>query len=142
MLAFQIEPEGESSARVNIRWERITVPFTVEVKDLPAVTLAKSRAAVAAAKPDDWQMPLQAANYQLNNKGDLAQALAWAEQSIKTRENFNNLNLRARILAAQGKTADAVATGEKALQVGRAANANAQALANFEKTLGEWKAKQ
>jgi hypothetical protein len=67
--------------------------------------------------------------------------MTWAEQSIKVRETFNNLNLKARILAAQGKTAEAVATGEKALQVGRAANANAQALAAFEKTLGEWKAK-
>src|SRR5688500_7070584 len=140
-LAFGIEPTGEARARVNIRWEKLTVPFTVEVKDLPAVTLAKARAAVAAAKPEDWQMPLQAANYLLNNKGDLAQALAWAEQSIKARENFNNLNLKARVLAAQGKTAEAVAAGEKALQVGRAANANAQAMAAFEKTLAEWKAK-
>ncbi|HWS90769.1 MAG TPA: DUF2911 domain-containing protein [Pyrinomonadaceae bacterium] len=140
-LAFQIEPTGEAAARVNLRWEKIAVPFTVEVKDVPALTLTKARASVAAAKPDDWQTPLQAANYLLNTKGDLTQALAWAEQSIKARENFNNLNLKARILAAQGKTADAVATGEKALQVGRAANANAQAIAAFEKTLGEWKAK-
>lgn len=141
-LTYQIDPVGENSARVNIRWEKLTVPFTVEVKDVPALTLAKARQAVASAKPDDWQTPLQAANYLLNNKGDLTQALTWAEQSIKTRENFNNLNLRARILAAQGKTAEAVVAGEKALQVGRAANANAQALAAFEKTVGDWKAKQ
>src|SRR5215204_4935636 len=141
-LAFSFDPVGESSAQVNIRWERLRVPFTVEVKDVPALTLTKASASVAAAKADDWQTPLQAANYLLNNKGDLTQAMTWTEQSIKTRENFNNLNLKARILAAQGKTAEAVATGEKALQVGRAANANAQALAAFEKTLGEWKAKK
>lgn len=141
-MAFQIDPVAENAARVNLRWERLTVPFTVEVKDVAALTLARAREAIASAKPDDWQTPLQAANYMLNNKLDLAQALAWTEQSIKTRENFNNLNLKARILAAQGKTADAVAVGEKALQVGRATNANAQALANFEKTLGEWKSKQ
>jgi hypothetical protein len=141
-LAYQIEPTGEAAARVNIRWEKLTVPFTVEVKDVQTLTLAKAREAVAAAKADDWQTPLQAANYVLNNKLDLGQAMTWADQSIKARENFNNLNLKARILAAQGKTAEAVATGEKALQVGRAANANAQALAAFEKTLGEWKAKQ
>nr|MDQ3805354.1 DUF2911 domain-containing protein [Acidobacteriota bacterium] len=141
-LSFQIEPTGENSAQVNLRWERLRVPFTVEVKDVQALTLAKARAAVAAAKPDDWQTPLQAANYMLQNKLDLAQAMTWAEQSIKARENFNNLALKARILAAQGKTAEAVATGEKALQAGRAASANAQALANFEKTLAEWKSKQ
>ncbi len=140
-LTYEIEPAGESSAKVNIRWEKIVVPFTVEVKDVPALTLAKARQTVAAAKPEDWQTPLQGANYLLNNKGDLTQALAWAEQSIKARENFNNLNIKARILAAQGNKAEAVATGEKALQVGRAANANAQALAAFEKMLGEWKSK-
>ncbi|HEV3470089.1 MAG TPA: DUF2911 domain-containing protein [Pyrinomonadaceae bacterium] len=141
-LLFHIEPTGENSAQVNLRWERLRVPFTVEVKDVQALALAKAREAVAAAKPDDWQTPLQAAGYMLQNKLDLAQAMTWAEQSIKAKENFNNLNLKARILAAQGKTAEAVATGEKALQVGRAANANPQALANFEKTLAEWKSKQ
>jgi hypothetical protein len=140
-LAFGIDPVGESSARVNIRWEKLTVPFTVEVKDVPALTLVKARETVASAKADDWQTPLQAANYLLNNKGDLTQAMTWTEQSIKARENFNNLNLKARILAAQGKTAEAVAAGEKALTVGRAANANAQALAALEKVVGEWKAK-
>ena len=140
-LAFQVDPAGESSARVNIRWEKLTVPFTVEVKDVAALTLAKARETLAAARADDWQTPLQAANYMLNNKLDLGQALTWAEQSIKARENFNNLNLKARILAAQGKRAEAVAAGEKAVQVGRAANANAQAIANFEKTLAEWKTK-
>jgi Protein of unknown function (DUF2911) len=141
-LSFQIEPAAENSARVSLRWEKLSVPFTVEVKDVPALALAKAREAVGAAKPDDWQTPLQAANYMLQNKLDLAQAMTWTEQSIKARENFNNLNLKARILAAQGKTAEAVTTGEKALQVGRAAGANAQALAAFEKTLAEWKAKQ
>jgi Protein of unknown function (DUF2911) len=140
-LTYSIEPESENAARVNIRWERLRVPFTVEVKDVKALTLAKARAALAAAKADDWQMPLQAANYSLNNKLDLDEAMRWAEQSIKAKENFNNLNLKARILAAQGKTADAIAAGEKALTVGKAANANAQAMANFEKTLAEWKTK-
>lgn len=141
-LAYSIEPTSENAARVNIRWERLRVPFTVEVKDVNALTMQKARAAIAAAKADDWQTPLQAANYSLQNKLDLDEAMRWAEQSIKVKENYNNLNLKARILAAQGKTADAIATGEKALQVGKAANANAQAMANFEKTLAEWKAKK
>jgi Protein of unknown function (DUF2911) len=141
-LTFGIEPEGETAARVNIRWERLRVPFTVEVKDVKSLAVEKARAALASAKPDNWQMPLQAANYMLVNKLDLAEAMRWAEQSIKAQENFNNLNLKARILAAEGKTAEAIAAGEKALEVGRAAKAPAQALANFEKTLNEWKTKK
>lgn len=141
-LAFQIDPVSDSAARVQVLWESVAVPFTVEVKDVPALALAKAREAVAAAKPDDWRTPLQAANYVLQNKLDLAQAMTWADQSVKAQENFNNLNLKARILAAQGKTADAITTGQKALEVGRAAKADERALAAFEKTLAEWKAKQ
>ncbi len=141
-LEYSIEPAAENSARVNLRWERLRVPFTVEVKDVSALTLIKARAAISTAKPDDWQTPLQAASYALNNKLDLAEAMGWAEHSIKAKENFNNLSLKARILAAQGKTADAIATGDKALEVGKAASANAQAMANFEKMLAEWKMKK
>lgn len=141
-LAYGIEPAGENAAQVNIRWERLRVPFTVEVKDVGALTLQKARAVVASAKPDDWQTPAQAANYSLQNKLDMDEALRWTEQSIKAKENYNNLSLKARILAAQGKTADAIAAGEKALQVGKASNANAQAMANFEKLVAEWKTKK
>jgi hypothetical protein len=140
-LLFTIDPTGPDAAQVNIRWEKIAVPFTVSVKDVNALAFRKAGEAVAAAKPDDWQTPLQAANFALQNKLDLNEAMRWAEQSIRTRENFNNLNLKARILAAQGKTAEAVAAGEKALAVGRAANAPAQAIAGFEKLVAEWKSK-
>ena len=141
-LGFSIDPAGETSARVVLRWEKLTVPFTVEVPDVKGLTVAKLRTAVASAKADDWQTPLQAANHLLQSNLGLPQALVWAEQSIKARENFQNLSLKARILAAQGKTAEAVAAGEKALQTGRANNANAQALANFEQTLADWRGKQ
>jgi hypothetical protein len=141
-LLFTIDPTAPDAAEVRIRWEKVAVPFTVSVKDVNALAFRKASEAVAAAKPDDWQTPLQAANFALQNKLDLNEAMRWTEQSIKARENFNNLNLKARILAAQGKTADAVAAGERALQAGRAANAPAQALASFEKLVAEWRSKQ
>src|SRR5918992_2201235 len=59
-LAFNIDPVGEDSAQVNIRWEKISVPFTVKVPDVAATTMAKLKASVGAAKPDDWRTPMQA----------------------------------------------------------------------------------
>jgi len=67
--------------------------------------------------------------------------MQWLEQSIKIRETFGNMSLKARTLAEQGKTAEAVAAGEKALQIGKAANANAVTLATFQKLVDEWKSK-
>lgn len=140
-LMYSFDPVTDNSAQVNIRWEKVRVPFTVEVKDVKALTLAKMRAAVAAAKPDDWRTPLQAANYVFlsEDKMDPTEAIGWLEQSIKVKETFGNLYSKARLLAAQGKTQEAIATGEKALVLGKEAKANT---ADLEKRLAEWKAKK
>ncbi|MDQ3668140.1 MAG: DUF2911 domain-containing protein [Acidobacteriota bacterium] len=140
-LMFNLDPITENSAQVNIRWEKVNVPFTVEVKDVKALALEKARASLAAAKPDDWQIRAQAANFALQNKLSADEAMQWLDQSIKIRETFNNLGLKARTLAEQGKTAEAIVLGEKAIQLGKAANANAQALADMEKRVAEWKSK-
>jgi hypothetical protein len=140
-LMYSFDPVTDNSAQVNIRWEKLRVPFTVEVKDVKALTLTKMRAAVAAAKPDDWRTPLQAANYVFlsEDKMDPTEAIAWLEQSIKAKETFGNLYSKARLLASQGKTPEAIATGEKALVLGKEAKANT---ADLEKRLAEWKAKK
>src|ERR1700749_2998172 len=67
-LQYTFDPVNENSAQVNLRWERLRVPFTVEVKDVKGLAIEKMRAAVASAKADDWQTPLQAANYIFTNK--------------------------------------------------------------------------
>ncbi len=140
-LAYKIDPVADNSAQVNIRWEKVSVPFTVEVKDVNALALEKARATLAAAKADDWQIRAQAANFAFQNKLATEEAMQWLDQSIKIKENFNNVGLKARTLADQGKTAEAVAAGENAIQLGKGANANAQALAEMEKRVAEWKSK-
>ncbi|MFL6334058.1 MAG: DUF2911 domain-containing protein [Pyrinomonadaceae bacterium] len=143
-LLYTFDPVGESSAQVNIRWERLRVPFTVEVKDVKALTVEKMRAAVAAAKPDDWRTPLQAASYLFNNvPASRDEAMQWLDKSVKTKETFNNLYAKAGVLAAAGQTADAIAAGEKALQLAKAPNSgiDATAIANAEKTVAGWKSK-
>jgi hypothetical protein len=133
---------SDTSAQVNIRWEKIRVPFTVEVKDVQGLTLTKLRAAVATAKPDDFQTRAQAANYALSNKLIVEEAMGWLDQSIKIKETFGNVGLKARVLAEQGKTAEAIAAGEKAIQIGKDAKVNPTAIANMEKLVAEWKAKK
>jgi hypothetical protein len=69
--------------------------------------------------------------------------MQWLDRSLKTKETFNNLFTKARVLAATGKTADAVAAGEKALQLAKAPNSGVDAttIADVEKTVAGWKAK-
>ena len=144
-LQYTFDPVNENSAQVNLRWERLRVPFTVEVKDVKGLAIEKMRAAVASAKADDWQTPLQAANYIFTNKmsANNEEAMQWLEKSLKTKETFGNLYTKARVLGEMGKNAEAVATAEKALQIGKAANSgvNPGTITDLEKRVGEWKAK-
>ena len=144
-LLYTFDPVTDTSAQVNLRWERLRVPFTVEVKDVKALTFEKMRATVAAAKPDDWLTPLQAANYVFNNNltANNEEAMQWLERSLKTKETFGNLYTKARVLAGQGKAADAVATAEKAIQMGKAPNSgvNPANIADLEKRMADWKTK-
>jgi hypothetical protein len=139
-LEFGIDPINDTSAEVNIRWEKVRVPFTVEVKDVKTLALQRARTTVAAAKPDDFRTPLQLANYVFftENRTDSTEAMSWLEQSIKAKETFGNMYTKARVLAAQGKTKEAIAAGERALVLGKEAKVNT---ADLEKRLAEWKTK-
>ncbi len=101
-LEYSFDPVTDSSATVNIRWEKIRVPFTVEVKDVNALALTKAGAAVAAAKPDDWRTPLQAASFAFQNKHE-EEGNRWLDQSIKVKETFQNLSSKAQRLLLAGK---------------------------------------
>src|ERR1051325_2276481 len=67
-LTYSFDPVTDDSAQVNIRWEKINVPFTVKVPDVAATTMVKLKKAVDNAKPDDWRTPLQAGHYLINNQ--------------------------------------------------------------------------
>ena len=138
-LEYSFDPVTEDSAQVNIRWEKISVPFTVKVADVAATTLAKLKTTVGNAKPEDWRTPLQAGNYLVNNKdaADDAQGLAWIDQSIKVKETFQNLAAKANALYKAGKKEEAIALGEQAVQKGKADKVDTT---GFEKRLADMKA--
>lgn len=146
-LAFRIEPMSDRMATVNLRWEKINVPFTVEVKDAVAATLARSRIVVAAAKPDDFNTPFQAANYARDNdmKDDAnkwyAQALAVADAELKAADTYRGNLRKFNALASLGRTAEAIPFGEKAVTLGKAATPKVDTAA-LEKRVADMKAKK
>ena len=144
-LAFIVEPMSETTAKVNIRWEKINVPFTVEVKDPVGATLARIRTAVANAKADDFNSPFQAANYARDKKmpDDAAkwygQALAVADAELKAGETYRANLRKFNALAALGRGAEAVPFGEKAVTLGKAATPKVDTAA-LEKRIADMKA--
>jgi hypothetical protein len=138
-LEYSFEPVADNSAQVNLRWEKVRVPFTVTVPDVNATTLAHLRKSVTDAKADDWRTPMQAANWVLQNKvaTDDAEGMAWLDQSIKVKETFQNLVAKTMVLYKMGKKEEAFALGEQALQRGKTDKVNTAA---FEKRLADMKA--
>jgi hypothetical protein len=141
-LEYSVDPVADNSAVVNIRWEKVRVPFTVAV-DLQKTFLLHAKDAVAAAKPDDFRTPFQAANAakQLKATEDankwFEQALKAVDESIKAKETFGNLAGKANILLAMGRKDEAIAAADKAIERGKADKADTAA---FEKRFADVKA--
>lgn len=135
-MAIEIENVKPNAADVFIRWEKIAVPFTIDVGDVSARLLTDTRRRMMSE-------PVQMANYVLAQKltANYEEALGWLDASIRTQETFGNLQTKARLLAEMGRTQEAITAGEKAVQIGKAANPAANT-ANLEKLLAEWKAKR
>ena len=138
-LQYTFDPVTDNSAQVNIRWEKVNVPFTVSIADVNATTLAKLRSVVSSAKADDWRTPLQASNWVLQNSSanNYAEAMTWLDQSIKIKPTFQNLSSKANALYRAGKKDEAFALAEQAIQQGKTDKVNTSA---FEKRLADMKA--
>ena len=135
-LAYSFDPVTDNSATVNLRWEKVRVPFTVEVKDVKAAWRAHADALIAA-NPNNEVLPLQVANTYLNRDKNYDEALKFANQSIKLKETFGNLSAKANILWAAGKKEEALTVADAAIAKGKADKANTT---NFEKRVADMKA--
>lgn len=142
-MSFGIENSTMNTAQVVIAWEKLKAPFTIDVGDVGGRTLAEIRKAMTNVKPDDLRTPGQAANWVLTMKmaANYEEAVGWLDAGIKNRETFGLLNTKARLQKELGKTPEAIATAEKAIQVGKAATP-AVDTTGLEKMLAEWKAKK
>jgi Protein of unknown function (DUF2911) len=133
-LMYSFDPVTENSAQVNIRWEKVKVPFTVEVKEVKALWRSKADALIAA-NPTNEVLPLQVAQTYLGDK-NYPEALKFIDQSIKVKETFRNLSAKANILWAAGKKEEALTAAEAAIAKGKADKVDTAA---FEKRVAGWK---
>jgi len=134
LLAYNFDPVTANTATVNLRWEKVNVPFTVEVKDVKAVWRARTDALIAA-NPANEVFPLQAANtYAADKNWD--EALKYVEQSLKTKPTFRGLSAKATILHNAGRNEEALAAAEQAIAKGKADSVDTT---GFEKRVAGWK---
>lgn len=136
-MGFELTDLTDTSAKVVLRWEKLRVPFTVEV-DTPKLV------AEAAKNTMRWQNGLQAAGYCIQNNTCLDEAGRWIDASIALDANFANQRAKALWLAKKNDYKGAVAAGEKALAAAKNATqpVQTQQVSDLEKSVAEWKTKK
>jgi len=141
-MQFTLDPMSPSEAEMVLRWEKLRVPVRVSV-DVNAKVLANCRAAVAAAKDDDWQTRYRAANWCTDNAQAAPEAAEWAAKALALKENFQTLSLAAKLSAKSGDTPRAIDQMTKAVALGKADKDLVPAqIAPMEKLLADWSAKK
>jgi Protein of unknown function (DUF2911). len=135
-LSYDIPALTANSAQVIMRWEKVALPFTIEVPNQDSLVRSKIDAAVAA-NPNDPAVTLAVANAYFNDD-KLEEAMAWVEKSIKTKETFANLRTKANLLLNMNKKQEALAVAEQAIIRGKAEGADTT---RFEKAIADLKAK-
>jgi Protein of unknown function (DUF2911) len=113
-MAFDFDDVTDTSAKVVVHWEKLKVPFTVEV-DTPSLVAAKAKEAVR------WQTAYSAANYCIQGNTCLDDASRWLDASIALDANFTNLRAKAMLLAKQNDTKGAAMYAERALAAAKTA---------------------
>ena len=113
-LAYEIDNVTPNAALVTLRWEKVAVPFKVEVNtnEVVAQNLHGQLRGLAQYTWDGWD---DAATYFLTNKYNLEEALKYEDQSIGVEERYDNLMNKSRILDAMNRKDDASVARNKAL---------------------------
>ena len=113
-LEYEFEDLKPDSATVTMKWEKLAVPFKVAINDAEA-TMANIRNQMRGRAQYEWEAPNQAAQFCLNKKINLDEALKWVDLSIQNEERFENLTTKADLLKAMNKPDEAKKVWDKAL---------------------------
>lgn len=133
-MQFLFADLSDTGATLELQWEKLCVPVKFTV-DTPGKIIAAATKSLGRL----WVQPLRAANYCLASGANLEQGLKWANQAVQIQENYNTLTVKAQLQGKLGQKADAIATMEKAIQIGKGQKEPPYNLADMEKLLAEWK---
>lgn len=131
-MTFLFADVTENSVNVNLIWENLMVSFKLEV-NTEELTLDKAR------KTLSWAPSFQAAQYFLQKDTNLDEAMKWIETSTLLSEVYWNTRVKAQIQYKLGMKSEAIATMEKAIELGSKMDSAPFDYDNMKKMLEEWK---
>jgi tetratricopeptide (TPR) repeat protein len=134
-LAFLFSNYNESSASLDLEWEKLRVSIPIK-----AHTDEQAAANVKTMTETSWRPYTNAARYMLEQKKDYDAGLSLVDKSLSLKEEWLNVWTKAQLLAAKGKYKDALPLAEKAAELGKKSDAFFFE-ADVKKALTEWKGK-
>jgi hypothetical protein len=138
-FTFSIDNITDNTADICMIWEETKVCMTmeVEVNELAEKNIQDKINEIEKA----YGVYNTSARWYLDNGGDVAKALEWAQKSTAIQETFWNLVTLSRAQAANGKYKDAIATAEKSKKMSAEAGYDNYVKMNDE-NIAEWKKKK
>ncbi len=118
-LTYDFDDVTPDSFVVTLRWEKVAVPFKVGVNthEIVAQNLHQQLRGLSQYSWEGWD---DAANYLLQEKIDLEEALKYSDKSIQNEERYDNFMTKSRVLDALGRKDQATTARNKALTMANA----------------------
>jgi tetratricopeptide (TPR) repeat protein len=117
-LTYEFTDRQADKATVALKWEELQVPFTVSVTDIDGVYMSAIRNELRSSPGFNPRNREAAAQFALQRKANLQEALTWAEQAAQPptgQESFSSLAILAQLQEANGKADDARKTMDRAM---------------------------
>ncbi|HXU29894.1 MAG TPA: DUF2911 domain-containing protein [Thermoanaerobaculia bacterium] len=144
-LTYEFVDREPAKATVELEWENLALPWTIEVPNVNELYAEKIREELQNFQGFSWQNWERAANFCLTNKVNLAEGLTWAQAAVDGsfggQANFTTLSTLAALQEANGQAAESAKTLELAINHPAASafdihNAGRQLLAAKKTALG------
>ncbi|HEX5151852.1 MAG TPA: DUF2911 domain-containing protein [Parafilimonas sp.] len=116
MLTYNFINDTKTSAELVLNWEKKAFPVKIEF-DVDKIVMNNATEQLKNTVGFSWQGYASAANYALQNKVNLDQAVVWADQAVTQNRNFNTLSLKSNLLKQTGKTDEAGTLMDEAIQI-------------------------
>jgi Protein of unknown function (DUF2911) len=131
-MIFIFTNTTDDKTTANLWWEKLRIPFDIEVNTQKLV-IAKANEILS------WAPSFQAANYCLNNDVNLEDGMRWIEASILLDEVYWNTRIKAQLQNKLSMKDEAIATMEKAIELGTKMENAPFDYNRMKELLAEWK---
>lgn len=121
-LTYKIGDITQTGATVSLHWEKLDVPWKVDV-DTPALVHTKIEEQLEK-HASSWQIWNSAAEYYLEHNTHHDQALEWIHQALSIEENYDTLRTKSLLLIQSGETEEGSKLLAKTLELANQAQVN------------------